>query len=67
MLLLYKPKQLRQLVTVCAWTKEVKHDGRWIGLEEYLKAKFNFDTSHSISERGTKALRADHSGAATAQ
>ena len=65
-LLLYKMKQLRQLVTVCAWTKEVKHDGRWVALEEFLKARFNFDTSHSISERGAKALRADHSGAATA-
>ena len=54
--LLYKLKHLRQLVTVCAWTKEVKHDGRWVALEEFLKARFNFDTSHSISERGRKAL-----------
>ena len=56
-LLLYKMKRLRQLVTVCAWTKEVKHEGRWIALEEFLKARFNFDTSHSISERGRKVLR----------
>ena len=62
-LLLYKMKQLRQLVTVCAWTKEVKHEGRWVALEEYLKAKFNFDTSHSISERGRKVLRGESTSA----
>ena len=60
-LLLYKLKQLRQLITVCAWTKEVKHDGRWVALEEFLKARFNFDTSHSISERGRKVLRGEAS------
>jgi hypothetical protein len=60
-LLLYKLKQLRQLMTVCAWTKEVKHDGRWVALEEFLKARFNFDTSHSISERGRKVLRGEAS------
>jgi hypothetical protein len=59
--LLYRLKHLRQLVTVCAWTKEVKHDGRWVALEEFLKARFNFDTSHSISERGRKVLRGEAS------
>lgn len=58
-LLLYKLQHLRQLVTVCAWTKEVKHDGRWVALEEFLKAKFNFDTSHSISDRGRQVLRGE--------
>ena len=63
-LLLYKMKQLRQLVTVCAWTKEVKHEGRWIALEDFLKARFNFDTSHSISDRGRKVLREEATHAA---
>jgi CHASE3 domain sensor protein len=60
-LLLYKMKQLRQFVTVCAWTKEVKHEGRWVALEEFLKQRFNFDTSHSISDRGREALRGEGS------
>ena len=66
-LLLYKMKHLRQLVTVCAWTKEVKHEGRWVALEEFLKARFNYDTSHSISERGRKVLRGEESVAASAR
>jgi CHASE3 domain sensor protein len=54
---LYKLQQLRELVTVCAWTREIRHEGRWLRLEEYLKAKFNYDTSHGLSERAAEQLR----------
>jgi CHASE3 domain sensor protein len=54
---LYKLRQLQQLVTICAWTREIRHEGRWLRLEEYLKAKFNYDTSHGLSERAAEQLR----------
>jgi len=37
------------LVTVCAWSRTVEYQGEWISFEEYLKRRFNIDTSHGIS------------------
>ncbi len=37
------------LVTVCAWSRTVEYQGEWISFEEYLKRRFNLDTSHGIS------------------
>ena len=37
------------LVTMCAWSRTVEYQGEWISFEEYLKRRFNLDTSHSIS------------------
>jgi CHASE3 domain sensor protein len=54
---LYKVKRLRELVTVCAWTREIRHEGRWLRLEEYLETKFNYQTSHGLSERAAEELR----------
>jgi CHASE3 domain sensor protein len=54
---LYKLQQLKQFVTVCAWTKEIRHEGRWLRLEDFLKAKFNYETSHGISDRGAERFR----------
>ena len=37
------------LVTVCAWSRTIEYQGEWISFEEYLKRRFNLDTSHGIS------------------
>ena len=37
------------LVTMCAWSRTVEYQGEWISFEEYLKRRFNLDTSHGIS------------------
>jgi len=37
------------LVTMCAWSKTVEYQGEWLSFEEYLKRRFNVDTSHGIS------------------
>ena len=46
-------KQLQQhvagLVTMCAWSRTVEYEGQWISFEEYLKRRFNIDTTHGIS------------------
>jgi hypothetical protein len=46
-------KQLQErvsgLVTMCAWSRTVEFQGEWISFEEYLKRRFNIDTSHGIS------------------
>ncbi len=50
-------QKLRNLVTVCAWTKAVRHEGRWITFEEYLKMRFNVDVSHGLSEAARVQLQ----------
>jgi hypothetical protein len=49
-------RQTRQLqervsgfVTMCAWSRTVEYEGQWITFEQYLKRRFNLDTSHGIS------------------
>ena len=36
-------------VTMCAWSRTVEYQGKWVSFEEYLKRRFNLDTSHGIS------------------
>lgn len=42
-------KRYSGLVTVCAWSHTIEYEGQWISFEEYLKRRFNIDTSHGIS------------------
>jgi len=46
-------KQLEErvagLVRMCAWSRTLEYRGEWISFEEYLKRRFNLDTSHGIS------------------
>jgi hypothetical protein len=46
-------KQLEEkvsgLVTMCAWSRTIQYQGEWISFEDYLKRRFNVETSHGIS------------------
>lgn len=37
------------LLTVCAWSKRVRYQGEWVGLEEYLLLAHGLFVSHDIS------------------
>jgi hypothetical protein len=37
-------------VTVCAWTKRVLDEGKWVKFEEFLENRLHITTSHGISE-----------------
>ncbi|MGI8783264.1 MAG: hypothetical protein ACR2L2_06395 [Acidobacteriota bacterium] len=37
------------LVTMCAWSRTIEYEGEWISFEEYLKRRFDLNTSHGIS------------------
>ena len=45
--------QLRErvagLVKVCSWSHTIEYNGEWLSFEEYLKRRFNINTSHAIS------------------
>jgi len=46
----------KDVVQFCAWTSRVQHDGEWISIEEYLKARFGIFVSHGISEDGARRV-----------
>jgi len=42
--------KLHSLVTMCAWSKKVEYQGKWIPLEEYVRIRFGVRISHGISQ-----------------
>lgn len=43
-------RELETFITVCAWTKRVKYEGRWVPFEEFLEKRFQLKLSHGISD-----------------
>lgn len=42
-------RRVKDLVTMCAWSRTVEYEGEWISFEQYLLRRFNISTSHGIS------------------
>ncbi|HEY5232738.1 MAG TPA: CHASE3 domain-containing protein [Verrucomicrobiae bacterium] len=57
--ILIRLEKLRQIVTVCAWTGQVKDDGEWIRLDEYLKRRFGLSISHGLSDEAAEKMKRD--------
>lgn len=55
-LFIRRVNELETMITVCAWTKRVKYNGRWISFEDYLHNRFHLQFTHSISEDAAKKL-----------
>ncbi|HTV75370.1 MAG TPA: CHASE3 domain-containing protein [Candidatus Baltobacteraceae bacterium] len=49
-------EKLQQVVTICAWTGQVKFGGEWIRLEEYLKKRFGISVSHGLSKEAAEKI-----------
>lgn len=47
------------LLTVCAWTKRIKHDGRWMSMDEFLSKYLHLNLTHGISDEGLKTALAN--------
>lgn len=45
-----------EIVRVCAWTKQVNVDGKWIPIDHYLAKHLGLKVSHGISEAGLAIL-----------
>ncbi len=46
-----------QLQVVCAWTKRIKIDGRWISFDEFLTSKLHVSVSHGISPEAYEEIK----------
>ncbi len=44
------------IVTLCAWSNTVKHEGEWMTFEKYLERRFGLMTSHGISPSAIQKL-----------
>jgi CHASE3 domain sensor protein len=49
LLLFQRYSKMRNLVTICAWSRTVEYQGEWLSFEQYLHRRFHLDTSHGIS------------------
>jgi len=49
-------EHMRQIVTICAWTGQVKFGDEWIRLEDYLKRRFGISVSHGLSKEAADKM-----------
>ncbi len=54
--ILLRLEKLQEFVTVCAWTGQVKFQGQWLRLDEYLKKQFGIAVSHSLSQDAAEKM-----------
>lgn len=47
---------LEKLVTVCAWSRKIKVDGRWVTFEEYLVENLGLRITHGIDPEAARTL-----------
>ncbi|HUR58991.1 MAG TPA: CHASE3 domain-containing protein [Opitutaceae bacterium] len=57
--LLRRVRDLEGLITVCAWTRRVQWQGRWVSFEEYLLNRFHLRCTHGICDEAAEKMRKD--------
>ena len=57
--LLRRVRDLEGLITVCAWTRRVQWQGRWVSFEEYLLHRFHLRCTHGICDEAAEKMRKD--------
>ena len=58
-IILLRLEKLQQVVTICAWTGQVKYEGRWVRLDEYLQRRFGLSVSHGLSREAADQMAAE--------
>jgi tetratricopeptide (TPR) repeat protein len=53
-------KQLEEIVTVCAWSGKIQLNGKWVKIEDFLKARFGMQVSHGISDEEARKYLGDN-------
>ena len=54
--ILLRLEKLQQFVTICAWTGQVKFQGQWLRLDQYLERQFGISVSHTLSQEAAKKM-----------
>lgn len=51
-----KLREIESLLTVCAWTKQVKVGDQWISFDKYLTKYLGFKITHGVTEEEANRL-----------
>ena len=58
--LIASAKQIQELksamVKICAWTKQIQIDGKWISIEEYFTSHLGLQLTHGVSDSAAKEI-----------
>ena len=54
--LLRRVQSLERLVTICAWSRLLKHGDEWVSIEEFLEREYGVSVSHGMSEAALAKL-----------
>ncbi len=49
-------RKMGRLLTICMWTKQVRVDGEWITVEDYLTKHCGISLSHGISKQAAEKI-----------
>jgi hypothetical protein len=49
-------RELGRLLTICAWTKQIKMGDQWISIEDYLTQYHNLRLTHGVSKEAADKL-----------
>ena len=55
-IMLLRLERLQQVVTICAWTGQVKFEGKWVRLDEYMQSRFGLSVSHGLSREAADKM-----------
>lgn len=58
-ILTFKLNRLQRVIRVCAWTKKIELEGRWVTMEEYLQKNFNAPVTHGICAEAAASMIAE--------
>lgn len=50
-------KLQRNLIKICAWTKRIQVEGRWISVDDFLRDHLRLNLTHGISIEGARMLK----------
>jgi CHASE3 domain sensor protein len=62
-LVIRRVREIENLITVCAWTRQVRWRGHWISFEEYLAKRFRLHCTHGICEEAAEKLLVESNSA----
>jgi GAF domain-containing protein len=46
----------QDLVRICAWSRRLEFEGRWLTTEEYLRRRFGLEVTHGMSQEALNGL-----------
>jgi hypothetical protein len=52
-------ERLHRIVTLCAWTGQIKDGDKWVHMEDFLKERFGLAVSHGVSKEAAEKVIAE--------